>query len=160
MSTRHPPFYLREDGMASQKAAIKAKLTASASWTAIFGSRTYIPDDLPDTGLTYSNAVKDTDGVSILPHAVLTFGASNQKEIVSISERRFFDLYLYEHRGTVNIDAAKRLAKTLLHRQQVVSDNEGLNFISWTGGSPDYKDDSLNGVSAVFVRFYIDYTNQ
>lgn len=146
--------------MASQEAAIKAKLNASAQWTAIFGARTYLPDDLPNTGLTPSNAVRDTDGVTLLPHAVLAFGASSQKEIVLTSERRFFDLYLYEDTGYINIRAGKRLAKTLLHRKQVVSDNDGLNFISWIGAGQEYTDDSLDGASAQFVRFYIDYTNR
>lgn len=152
--------FLFGDRMASQKAAIKALLNASSNWTAIFGVRTYLMDDLPDSGLTFQNAVKDTDGIGILPHAVLTFGASSEKEIKNISERLFFDLYLYEDRGYTNIGAAKRLAKTLLNRQQVVSDYEGLNFIHWIGGGVEFKEEALNNASASFVRFYIDYTNK
>ncbi len=146
--------------MATMRAAVKAKLTGDSTLMATLTGGVHDADDLDRTGLTPETAgVYDSLG-KLKPCSVIRWRGSDMKEIVANSERRFFEVWLYEDRGWNNIETAKRRIKTLLHRKQVASSNEGLCFMSWAGDLGEFVDDEMGGASADRLRFYIDYTRK
>lgn len=141
--------------MATQRNALKTKLTGNSSWTALVTGGTYLVDDLPPQGLTPDTAQYDTGGKLKLT-CVITFGANSGREIISTSQRRFFQLWLYHYNDYDLIQQAVDLAIDLLHRKKFAADDTGLNMCHWADDNGEFRDEDLQNAAAKAVRFYID----
>jgi hypothetical protein len=146
--------------MATQRNALKAKLTANSSWTALVTGGTYLTDDLPPQGLTPDipadvAPIYGADG-NLKLTCVITFGAVSGREIISTSQRRFFQLWLYHYNDYDLIQQAVDLAIDILHRKQFKADDTGLNMCHWADDNGEFRDEDLQNAAAKAVRFYID----
>lgn len=140
--------------------AVKAALEADSALNAILTGGIFDAGELDRVGLTPSTpGLYDNQG-QLKSCAVIRWRTSDLKEIVANSERRFFEVWLFEDRGWEDIENAKRRIKALLHRKQVVSANEGLCFMNWAGDLGEFVDDEMGGASADRLRFTIDYTRK
>ena len=145
--------------MATQRAAIKALLTANAAWNTLVDGGTYLREDIGRTGLSSETASYDSNGKLKLT-AVLVFSTATGKEIVRNSERRFFQVYFYHDSSFEQVALARRKAKDLLHQKQASSTTEGLNWIMWADDGPEFVADELGGAAAAVSRFYVDFTRR
>jgi hypothetical protein len=148
--------------MSAKETTIPALLTASATWTALATGGTWTWDTLGRLGLTpevaASKGCYDASGKLKLT-AVLTFGTSAEGNILT-SEAMFFRVWYYHDNSYALIRQARRLAKNLLDRQQVDTDNEGSPFIRWIDDGQEFVADELGGCMAAMSRYRILFRRQ
>lgn len=147
--------------MASQTDALRALLEADGTLVAILTGGIHDASELDRTGKTVANASYDTDGVTLLPTAVIRWrGGIQQTNSHFTAERRTFELYFYADTGFAAIDAAKRRCKDVLHRKRITSDNEGVNWINYVADiiEEDFSLD-MNAPMAV-SRYELIYTRK
>lgn len=147
--------------MATLEAATKTLLTGDATLMAILTGGLHDAADMDRDGWTLDNVERTPTG-RIKPFGVVRWGSDNPFGPLGnyVAGRRFLNLWLYEDTGLDNIRAAKRRAKTLLHRQYFSTDNEGLVRLKWAGNLGEGVADELGGASCERIRFEVIYTDK
>ncbi len=146
--------------MASLQDTIRLALEGDATLTAILTGGIFDASELDREGLSLGD-VQDTNN-KVKPCAVLRWRGSNPTGPTDRlnAEARFLEVYLYEDMGTVNIEAARRRIKQLLHRQSFLATNFGLVWLRWAGDQGEFSADELGGASADMARFEVTLTRK
>jgi hypothetical protein len=130
--------------MANERAAIKASLTGSATWTALVsGSNTKWDDEYGATGLEMKTAPA-TNGVLTIC-AALTDSTRSPVNLANYGERAFFRLWVYHPSDKAAIQAALYAAKGILNNTYITVDNKGAPLIRWVDDIQTFPADELGG---------------
>jgi hypothetical protein len=147
--------------MASLQDTIRLGLEADGSLTTILTGGIFDASELDREGLSLGD-VQDPTTKKVKPCAVLRWRGSSPTGPTDRlnAEARFLEVYLYEDMGTVNVEAAKRRLKQLLHRQSFLAANFGLVWLRWAGDFGEFSADELGGASADMARFEVTLTRK
>jgi len=143
--------------MATIPNALRTYLEADATLTGILTGGIWDAAELDREGLTVSDASYDSIG-RLLPTAVIRWRGESPFGWHYTGERRTCEIYLYEHVGWTNIEAAKKRLKELLHRVQVPSDELITEFRFLTSMGEFYAEDL--SAPADMLRFQVVYVRQ
>lgn len=139
--------------MTTLKAAIKAVLTSDSSWTTLVTGGTAWRYEWGRNGLEPEKALYDTNGKLKLS-AVLTLGTVTEAEIANISERGFFQLWIYHDNDAEQLATAHDLARSLLNNTQVTVTSHGTPLIQWVSMQDEFIADELGGAIGRSARYY------
>lgn len=132
--------------MANERAAIKAALTGSATWTALVSAvNTKWYEEWGATGLEPKTAPADSNGI-LSPCAVLTMGVRTPANIANYGERAFFRLWVYNATDYMAVQTALYTARRILNNTQITADNRGKPLLKWVDDVQEFIDDELGGV--------------
>lgn len=149
--------------MATLHADIKtliATATSAILTGGVFDSNEIYGDDAVDGG-GYQWANEQglfTDGVTLVPHAILRWGESNAHQADSpklAAEREFLTVWLYQDMGYDVIDAAKIAIKTALHDQIFYPSDRELAHFLYVTFSQELKAQEYAWKPMKFIRFSV-----
>lgn len=147
--------------MATQRAAIKAKLTSAAAWIALATPAPTVQwwDEWGRNGLEQSTALYNATG-QLLLQGVLRYGTNIKGEIESVSSKRFVYLYLYHYKSYETLLAAQNTARSILHRATISYDTGRVGFMSWVEDSGEFIADELKGAVGVYSRYVFGHSQR
>lgn len=147
-------------GMATIEAVLKSTLAGDATLAAILtGGVKNASDDGFDEG--GSNAVpRDSDGVTVLPFAVIRWQASTRTgEVDAIrGETGMVEIYVYDDTGYVQIELALSRIIVLVDMKELSGDNRQLAYFKYiflSGELPKEATKELGGIAGKFIRFSV-----
>lgn len=152
MATRDITAYAAQP----MRGAIKAYLAADSALTALLTGGLFTADDLPATGMTLENAPKAANGVTILPHAVLHYGAAPRAGFEDIGAQvQDLEIYIYDQRGYNTIDQAHSLLFALLDDINMQVSDRSLVHLRFLQVGPETMAENLNNAACQFGRYAI-----
>lgn len=157
--------------MTTLKAAVKAYLQADTPLMSILTGGIYDADDFGRDGFNRDNAPNSFDATTdyLLPTAVLKWTPNYPYGPHYNGQRRFLEIYLYEHDGYLNIDLTiAQLTRQpsggpgteFMHRK-VFGAYDDVRFagLMWNGNLGEATDDTIdNGASMNICRFLVSST--
>lgn len=146
--------------MATQRAAIKALLTANATWLSTVGAaNTKWWDEWGRTGLEPATATYDANG-RLQICVVLKYGANTMRELWPIGALRFLQIYFYHDSSYETLLTVQNLARSILNRQTVVYDTGRQGYLEWVSDSAEFIADELGGAVGMYSRYALVHTQR
>jgi hypothetical protein len=148
--------FLFGTGMATLREVVKSTLNSDVTLAAILTGGVEDSEDRGQDGGSADHAPRDVDGVTILPHAVIRWRASNLLPPQQIgAEEGTFEVYVYDDIGYATIESALSRIKTLLNLQYLQADDRGLAHVRQIYVSGELPADELGGAPCMFSRFAV-----
>lgn len=134
----------------------KALLKTDDALNAILTGGIEDAQDRPQDGGGQGSVPRESDGVTILPHAVIRWGPDTEYPPIQIgAELGTVEVYLYQDTGYDAIEAAISRMKSLLnHRYMQVDDREFVH-VRQIFVSGETVADELGGAPTRFVRYAV-----
>lgn len=143
--------------MTTLRATVKATLQANAPLMALLVGGVLDASVLDFTGEGASQAPRDTDGVTLLTHAVIRWGevSPNGSSRKIADEAETFEIYVYQDTGFDVIESALIKIKKLLHDTYLSTDDRALAHVNRVFTSGEMPAEELGNAACRFVRFAV-----
>lgn len=142
--------------MATLVATIKSTLSGDSTLSALLTGGILDSSDLPEEDGGAGDIPYDTDGVTILPFAVLRW-----KDSVAVGlhhtgqENASLEIYIYEWVGYDTIEQAVSRIKSLLNGEYFTVSDRELVYVEYTFTSGELVADELGGAPNKFSRYAV-----
>lgn len=144
--------------MADLRTALREYLLADAPLAAILTGGIHDAQTADRAGADTAWIARDpVDNITVLPFAVIRFRGTLGKEVISVSRRRFVEIYLYQDQGYIEIEKAKRRIEAILHRHQVQADDAGIAMFHWSQDIGEFTAPEYEHAAGECARYYVDY---
>lgn len=141
-------------GMATLRETVKETLADDPTLAAILTGGVEDSEDRGQDGGGADHAPRGVDGVTILPHAVIRWRASNLLPPQQIgAEEGTVEVYVYDDTGYATIESAISRIKALLNDEYLQVDDRDLAHLRQIYVSGELPADELGGATCMFSRF-------
>lgn len=145
--------------MATLHNAFKAVLTSDSTLMALLTGGIFDAAVLDYTGEGASQAPRQSDGVTLKPHAVIRWGAGtpNGSSYKVAGEVESVEVYVYQDTGYDVIESAILRMRTLLGDRYLTTDDRALAHVLKTPfKGPQITEEALGMAACQFDRFFIN----
>lgn len=144
--------------MATFRQAFKTVLTSDVTISALLTGGIFQSNELDYTGEGASQAPRDTDGVTLKPHAVIHFGERSPRGDARKVRGKLetVEVYVYQDTGFDVIESAILRMCSLLEDKYLSTTDRALAHIteeSFTSG--ELPAEELGNAACKFVRFFV-----
>ena len=144
--------------MANLRTTLRQRLEADAALSAILTGGVFDVSELPQDGGGASYVPRETNGVTIKPHAVIRFGAASVmfEPFKLAAQTQTAEVYVYQSKGYTEIERAHTRIQALLHDAYLTADDTQLAHVSLLYLSPDLRAEELEEAPMRFARYGIN----